>query len=329
MLVASVAVEKTSFSFDRLFDYLVPEYLSSVVEIGCLVSVPFGNSNKVRQAMICNIVSKQDNANKNYKSILTVLSDGSVMSKNMFDVVKFLHNTCFCTWYEAIRSVLPSGLFFKINEYWNFQYKDGETYTLEEKQLLQELKKFKSLQKINDYVEKTINCGNIDTVKLLQKKGVLFKTKSKQRKIKDKTITMVQAVNVDVDKIKMTNKQRKLFDFIRNSGVVSVKEACYSCGVTEVVLKNLIKAKLVDICECETYRNPYKHVKKTRSVSQIVLTDSQSKVMDGLIELLNKNIALVSLLRGVTGSGKTQNFLKLIYYTLKKDKQCIFMVPEI
>lgn len=329
MLFASVAVEKTSFSFDRLFDYLIPESLISVVEIGCLVSVPFGKSNRIRQAMVCNIVNKKDDINKNYKSISTVLSDGSVISKNMLGVVNFLHSTCFCTWYEAIRSVLPSGLFFKISEYWNFKYKDCEIYTTEELELLEKLKKFKNIQKINDYIENFIGCGNINVVRSLKSKGVLFKSNSKNRKIKDKTINMVQVNNVNSSAINMTNKQRKLFDFIKNAGRISVKEACYSCGVTEIVLKNLIKANLVNICECETYRNPYKHVKKTRSVSQIILTNSQRKVMDGLIDLLNKNIALVSLLRGVTGSGKTQIFLKLIYYTLKKGKQCIFMVPEI
>lgn len=329
MLVASVAVEKTSFSFDRLFDYLIPECLSSVVEIGCLVSVPFGNANKIRQAMVLNITNESDGNDKNYKSISTVLSDGSVISKNMLGVVNFLHNTCFCTWYEAIRSVLPSGLFFKISEYWNFHYKDGEMYTTEELELLQDLKKIKSIQKINDYVENTISCGNINVVKSLQNKGVLFKFNSKNRKIKDKTIAMVKVTNVNYAEINMTSKQKKLFDFIKDSGIVSVKEACYSCGVTEVVLKNLIKANLVSVCECEVYRNPYKHVQRTRSVSQIVLTDSQAQVMNGLIELLNKSMALVSLLRGVTGSGKTQIFLKLIYYTLKKGRQCIFMVPEI
>lgn len=329
MLVASVAVEKTSFSFDRLFDYLIPECLSSAVKVGCLVGVPFGNSNKMRQAMVCNIVSKTDDIDKNYKSISTVLSDGSVISKNMLGVVNFVHSTCFCTWYEAIRSVLPSGLFFKISEYWNLKYKDSEIYTSEELELLKELSRFKSIQKINDYVEKIISCGNTNVIKSLQNKGVLFKSNSNRRKIKDKTIAMVKATNINSAEIHMTNKQRKLFDFIKSSGIVSIKEACYYCGVTEVVLKNLIKANLVSICECETYRNPYKNVKKTRSVNQIVLTDSQSKVMDGLMELLNKNMALVSLLRGVTGSGKTQIFLKLIYYTLKKDKQCIFMVPEI
>ncbi len=329
MLVASVAVEKTSFSFDRLFDYLIPESLRFAVEIGCLVSVPFGKSNRIRQAMVCNIVSKKDDINKNYKSISTVLSDGSVISKNMLGVVNFLHSTCFCTWYEAIRSVLPSGLFFKISEYWNFKYKDGEIYTTEELELLERLKKFKNIQKINDYIENFISCGNINVVRSLKSKGVLFKSNSKNRKIKDKTINMVQVNNANSSEINMTNKQRKLFDFIKNAGRISVKEACYSCGVTEIVLKNLIKANLVNVCECETYRNPYKHVKKTRSVSQIILTDYQHKVMDGLIDLLNKNIALVSLLRGVTGSGKTQIFLKLIHYTLKKGKQCIFMVPEI
>lgn len=329
MLVASVAVEKTSFGFDRLFDYLIPESLSSVVEIGCLVSVPFGNSNKIRQAMVLNIVNEADDVEKNYKLISTVLSDGSVISKDMLGVVNFLHSVCFCTWYEAIRSVLPSGLFFKIGEYWNFKYKDSEIYSADELGLLKELTRFKSVQKINDYVEKIISCGNTSVVKSLQNKGVLFKSNSNRRKIKDKTINMVQVNNINSSDINMTSKQKKLFDFIKNSGMVSVKEACYSCGVTEVVLKNLIKANLVSLCECETYRNPYKHVEKTRSVSQIVLTDYQNKVMNGLMELLNKKIALVSLLRGVTGSGKTQIFLKLIYQTLKEDKQCIFMVPEI
>ena len=326
-IVASVAVEKTSLHFDRLFDYIVPENLSADVKEGCFVSVPFGQGNKIRQGMVIEI--KNCEPNKRYKKLLSLLGKGPVLSHDLLNVVKYLRSTCFCTWYEAIRTVLPSGLFFRINECWNFNFIEGLDYSQDEIDVILRLKKLSDLKSINKAIEKFINEGNAKTIQSLKKKGVLFQFGDSRRKICDKRISMVRALNSQSFDGKLTAKQNKLLNFIEESGSVSVKEACYICGVTEIVLKNLLKYGLVEIFERETYRNPYKNVKITKSVDDILLTKKQQEAANGLIGLMDSNKACVSLLRGVTGSGKTQVFLKLIKHTLDKGKHCILMVPEI
>jgi primosomal protein N' (replication factor Y) len=116
-------------------------------------------------------------------------------------------------------------------------------------------------------------------------------------------------------------------DLLADTQVASVKECCYLCGVTEAVLKTLSKKGVSNImtdrcsvaqgvcCSCE-------------SASSIKLSPEQLKVFSGLYELYRKGKPSAALLNGVTGSGKTQVFLKLIDLVVAEGKQVIMMVPE-
>ncbi len=328
MLVALVAVEKTSLSFDKLFEYLIPESLICKLKVGCLVWVSFGKSNRLRQAMVCG-VKKIDANGKNYKSISEVLCEKPIISRELLGVAEFMQKTCFCTWFEAIKCIIPSGLFYDIIENWNFKYLDDSTYSEKELVILDKLKAMSSSKNVDKYIKTLIANGQGGVVKLLEQRGVLFKSKNTRRKILDKKISMVKAKISDLSVYKLTKKQKLLLEFIKKSGVISAKKACYSCGVTDAVLKNLINMNLVEICQQEIYRNPYKNAVETKLVDDIILNEAQKKIVAGLVDLLEKKAASVALLRGVTGSGKTIVFLKLIDHVFKLNKQCILMVPEI
>jgi len=78
--VALVAVEKTSYHFDQLFTYLIPEHLQNELEVGCRVLIPFGKGNKKMQGMVYAIQPYQDEGIK-YKPVHAVIDE---------DVVKLL-----------------------------------------------------------------------------------------------------------------------------------------------------------------------------------------------------------------------------------------------
>ena len=129
--------------------------------------------------------------------------------------------------------------------------------------------------------------------------------------------------------LKLTEKQKSLFEYIKINGETTLKKACYCCGLTSVVAKNLEKLGLIEIFDKHVYKDPYKDVEKTRNVEDIILNYEQNVAKEGILSFIKKKEFKVCLLKGVTGSGKTQVFLKLIDYVIKNGRDCIFLVPEI
>lgn len=336
-LFISVGVEKTAFYFDRLFDYEVPDQYVDSIELGCLVSVYFGNSNKLRQAIVLKI---SNSSSEKCKPILGVLSKGSVISIDLLKVVKFLHQTCFCTWFEAVKTVLPSGCFFKICSVWSFHFNDSAKLSESELDFALKLKCFfenSKQSKFNSIVNEVLEGEFKDVAAKLLKKGFIFKKSVFKRRLINKPGEKV-VLNCDSkSNLKLTAKQQLLFNYIVENGSVFAKKACYDCGVSGVVLKNLASKGLirfeVDYDSCEHVNNfNLKNVGLGcvfKLVDKIVLNDQQKQAFLGLTEILKKREAKAALLRGVTGSGKTIVFLKLIDFVLKRGEQVILLVPEI
>ena len=105
-LIATVAVEKTFFSADSDFDYIIPVSLINNVKIGCMVKVPFGNGNKLRCAIVVNIYSAINSA---LKEIDSIIGDKPIVSEEFVALSLWLKERCFCTTYECLRLMLPRG----------------------------------------------------------------------------------------------------------------------------------------------------------------------------------------------------------------------------
>ena len=106
-LVAMVAVEKTVFTFDKLFSYAVPPELETAVRRGVRVLVPFGRGNRLSQGMVFS-VSRESAGN--CKQIISVLDEQPLLNEEGFAIVEFMTDTTFCTYYDAVRCLIPSGL---------------------------------------------------------------------------------------------------------------------------------------------------------------------------------------------------------------------------
>ena len=330
----SVGVEKTAFYFDDLFIYEVPSALIEKVKLGCLVSVNFGKNDSLRQAIVLKI---SDSSSVDCKFINQVLSDGAVISFNLLQVVKYLHDTCFCTWFEAVKTVLPSGYFFKLCNSWNFSLDDDVLLTQREHDLVTKLKHILKLggeQKLNSFLKKNFDGEFKKIFKSLEKKGLIFKKSVFKRTIARKSGEKVVLNHGCNCSFKLTTKQQKLLNYVAENEPVFAKQACYDCRVSVAVLralerKNLIKFEM-DFDGSKFFSKNYLNKKfEFKSIYDINLNFQQQRACEGLIELLRSGKASTALLRGVTGSGKTVVFLKLIDFAFKMGKQVILLVPEI
>lgn len=140
-----------------------------------------------------------------------------------------------------------------------------------------------------------------------------------------KTVTLL--IENENDLPKLTPKQRSVVDLLFDVNTASVSEICELCSVGTSVLKNLEKYGVISIFDKEIYRNPYKNI-KVKEPKKIELTFEQSKAYDTYSNML-LNGGGSGLLYGVTGSGKTQVYLKLIDKALENDRDVIVLVPEI
>lgn len=254
-LIATVAVEKTFFSTDSDFDYIIPAGLINKVKIGSMVKVPFGNGNKLRCAIVVNIYSAINSA---LKEIDSIIGDKPIVSEEFVALSLWLKERCFCTTYECLRLMLPRG-FGKVGD------------------------------------------------------------------ASAKTVTLL--IENENDLPKLTPKQRSVVDLLFDVNTASVSEICELCSVGTSVLKNLEKYGVISIFDKEIYRNPYKNI-EVKEPKKIELTFEQSKAYDTYSNML-LNGGGSGLLYGVTGSGKTQVYLKLIDKALENDRDAIVLVPEI
>lgn len=149
-------------------------------------------------------------------------------------------------------------------------------------------------------------------------------------KIHDKSSKMIRlsVEDTNLSAVRLTPKQQSVYNLLCDVQSAGVNEVCEFCSVGKGVLDNLVKYGVCEYFEKEVYRTPYSNVSENGERTPIVLSDSQQDAFDTYLDMLQNNGG-TGLLYGVTGSGKTQVYLKLIDETLALGKDVIVLVPEI
>lgn len=147
--------------------------------------------------------------------------------------------------------------------------------------------------------------------------------------LKAKSERMVRLVTDDESIISaVTKKQKIVVDLLLDVGSAGANEVCEFCSVGIGVLKTLEKNGIVEFYQKELYRNPFENKNTVVEKNEIILSNQQQNAYDTFKAMMNKDGG-VGLLYGVTGSGKTQVYLKLIDDAIDSGKDVIVMVPEI
>ena len=328
--IIKVAVENTALSFDAFFDYAVPEELSDYAQVGCRVLVPFGRANIKKIGMIFDEIQRAEP--EKLKKVTAVLDNSPVFSKQQLDLAVFISQNTFCPLYEAVKVQLPSGMHLKLTECYsakkNVSEDKLESLTPEQFAIYKEIAASEKPVSEKKILEKF---GFVDDRVLMQMLSdeIIVKTDAAEKAVGDKTLKSVRLKPDYEEPIKLTAKQQEAIEVLRDVGEVTVKDLCYFAGLTPAVLNALYKKDIVEFFETEIMRVDIPGDSQRVDVSSINLSKNQNEAFEGLKKLAFEGKPNAALLYGVTGSGKTQVFLRVIGEVVKKGQTAIVMVPEI
>lgn len=338
-MLAKIALSAVTFALDRPYTYLVPSELAGLVP-GIRVIVPFGPGNRRSEGLVL-AVEEGEVPDKPLKSVLTRLDEEPVLDEEGLKLALWVRERWFCTVYEAARAMLPAGLYYALQDC--YRLADG----VDMDTAMAAAGRSKQEQKIIELVasrSQGLEAGTIreafgaknpgPALRSLVDKGVLTLTTSAERGVGDKTEKWASLAVPPEEALAQVTPKRKtaplrysVVELLASIGEGSVKEICYFTGATGATFKSLEKSGLVTLEERETYRRAKPG--EVNPAGPITLNDEQERAFEGLDALARMGKAAGALLYGVTGSGKTQVYLRLIQETLKRGKTALTLVPEI
>ena len=329
--VVSVAVDNNVFKTDKPYHYFLPEHLTNLAKAGSRVTVPFGKGNVKKTGVILGFQEAPEGTK--CKFIDSLLDETPILTEKMLKLAAFIREQTFCTYYNAIRVLLPPGINFKIKNTYSLSESVDSLYDSLSTELKEIVDLFKETGKdlTKEAVFSSLGLNNDNPfVEKLVSKGVLVKNSDAVRSVLDasqKIVKLTEAAN-DLTLFKLTDKQKRVISTFNEIECCSLKELCYFTGFTSAVVNSLEKKGLVTVFEQEYYRNPYANVSKKNYVPK-KLTVEQEEAFNNLYSAYKEDAPKTALLYGVTGSGKTQVFLKLCEEAVKEGRGVIVMVPEI
>ncbi len=324
-LIAGVAVEGTVYHFDKIFDYAVKPEDADILKPGCRVNVPFARGNRSRQGMVMYVKTGDSTG---LKFITSVLDSESVLSQEMLSLADYMHRHYYCTFFEAVKAMLPAGLGYNITTVYSAVDSVSASELLdEEKRIYDYLLSVKSPVR-REQLMNVFGLSDFAPFERLVQKGFLSKSDDAYRRLGDKSVRMLRLCESPQEvSCKLTEKQQAVADLICDVGEASVKEVCYFTGVTQAVVDAVVRKGVAEYFDAEVFRTPQTEVYEKQDFP--VLNDEQQTAYAGLCEKYREGKPSVSLLYGVTGSGKTSVFLRLIKTVVEEGKGVIVMVPEI
>ena len=334
--MVKVAVSAAPYSIDKPYSYLVPDALAAAAVPGVRVMVPFGRGNKESEGLI--LARVQEPKLPGSKAIRQILDSEPVLDKAGIDLALWMRGRYFCTVFEAVKTILPAGLWYGLREIWSLAMAPETARSAAVGipgawQVLDLLEKQGGKADIR-VLRDALGDGAEKPLKAMKKAEILTCETDAKRKIADKSHRMVElAVNTE-DAYALTEPKRRsaparyeVVNFLATAGRTPAAEVSYYTGASSRTLKTMEKAGLIAFSEEEELRVP--SLDDVEPGPEIVLNEEQQRAFEEILGRVQAAKPSVTLLHGVTGSGKTQVYLRLVQETLALGKTAMVLVPEI
>ena len=336
--IVKVAVSAAPYHIDKPYDYLVPAELEELALPGVRVTVPFGRGNRLSEGMI--LARGEGKKARGLKALSAVLDREPVLDSDGLALALWMRQRYFCTMSEAVRTILPAGLWYRLQEIWRLQAElDPETarsaaggirHGIEVLETLESSGGSAGLEVLRD----AHGDGALLALRALEKAGVVWHETAVKQKVGDKTRRMAELALSAEEALALTEAKRRssparyeVVKLLAANGRTACADITYFTGASTRMLRGMEKAGLLAFSEMEELR-----LSLPESIEPgppIVLNEEQQTAFDGLWKLAEAGRASGALLQGVTGSGKTQVYLRLVQEILSKGRTAIVLVPEI
>ena len=265
MIYADIIVDISHEKVDRSFQYKVPEELQHKLQVGMVVTIPFGNGNHERKGYVIGLSDTPAFDTSRMKELTGICSSEETTEERLIALAAWMKNQYGSTMVQALKTVLPVREKVKAKE-----------------------KRYIILNVSEEEAEKT--AGKLES----------GRCKARAR--------LVRAL-LEEKKLDYTKASKEL-------------------GVTASVLRPLMDEGIVQVVQDEVYRMSVDGANIPHEELS-VLTKPQQEAFDQIQKEWQSDSPRPVLIHGVTGSGKTQVYMKLIRQVIGEGKQVIVLVPEI
>ena len=333
-MIAKIAVSAAAFAIDKPYSYHIPGEMA--LQPGQRVTVPFGRGNRRCEGVV---LSVEEGSSAGLKAVETCLDEEPLVSAYMLRMAAFVRERYFCTFYDAIRAMLPAGLWFRsTNTVTLTEDRSWKEKTIKNADASAVLRLLEDLG--GETAEPALRAAVEDEERLhaamqylLRKKWVSTQADF-SRRLNDRTERIAtlaaspeEALEYASHRPKSASMQKAVLELLCSVGSVSVKELCYFTGASTATVNRLEKLGYLTLSERPVLR--CREIRPAKLEGPLVLSEAQSEVFRGLNKQKNETDPGVALLYGVTGSGKTSVYIKLIQACLDEGKSAMLLVPEI
>ncbi len=332
-MIGKIAVSAAVFAIDKPYSYRIPEGME--LQPGHRVQLPFGRANKMTEGIVLEIVSGDE---ENLKPVTRLLDEQPIVTAHQLRLAAFLRERYFCTFFDAIRAMLPAGAWFQTRV--TFSLTEDRSWREKPPRKQNAAAVLSRLEELGGTADQTLLRGDMEedafselTAYLLRKKWIATEQKLRQRvndkteKVATLTVPAEQAAQFAAQRPKAAALQRAVLELLCSVGSAAVKDICYYTGATPATLNRLEKLGYVTLCQRPVLR--CKQIKPANVQRPLILNEEQQRCLDGLSAQRKREKPGVALLYGVTGSGKTAVYIRLIDQCLEEGRSALLLVPEI
>lgn len=333
-MIGKIAVSAANFAIDKPYSYWIPQDMA--LAPGQRVMVPFGRANRRTEGIVLTV---EPGSEDKLKPVESCLDDGPILTETQLRLAAFLRERYFCTFFDAIRVMLPAGLWFRTRltvslteeRSWKDKTirKEGAAELLE---LLENLGGTAQEEALRNLISDEDSLREVLSY-LRQKKWItcqtdfLRKTQDKSEKIATLAQSPEETMAYAASRPKSAAMQRQVLELLCSVGSAAVKDVCYFTGASTATVNRLEKLGYLTLSHRPVLR--CREIRPAKLSGPLVLNEEQQACFEGLASQMAQKEPGVALLYGVTGSGKTSVYIRLIQTCLEKGKSAMLLVPEI